>query len=331
MPASVCMPNGTAIYNNNSSVGDGASLNYQWNLGDATNSTATNPSHVYDTIGSYTVILTATSSFGCTDDTTQVFSAFFDKPVANFVVSPDRLCQGSDNVFTDQSNAPSSVVRDRMWMFGDGTLSTETNPVKQYLQPGRYEVSLVVTSTENCVSDPYKDSVIVFVQPVIDAGVSFIVGEGTTIRFRPVVNDSTSNISFLWTPGGSLSNATALRPYLVATIDQTYKLTATGEGDCTDEDTMTVKILKKVTCPNAFSPNGDGVNDTWQLDNLSEYPGAKVEVFNRYGQVVYSSRGYAKAWDGNSSGKPLPIGTYYYVIQLQNGFKPLNGSVTIIR
>jgi gliding motility-associated-like protein len=56
-----------------------------------------------------------------------------------------------------------------------------------------------------------------------------------------------------------------------------------------------------------------------------------VEVFNRYGQMVYTSNGYGTAWDGHSKGKPLPVGTYYYIIQLKNGFKPLNGSVTIIR
>jgi gliding motility-associated-like protein len=332
MPTSVCMPNGTVVFTNTSSVGDGSGLTYQWNFGDATpNSNATNASHVYGSINPYSVTLTVTSSFGCTDDTIRVFNAFFDKPVARFDVTPDRLCQGTDNRFTDQSFAPNSTVNERTWNFGDGTTSTQSNPIKQYQEPGRYEVSLVVKSTENCFSDPYTDSVIVYVQPVVDAGVSFVVAEGTTIRFRPVVNDSSNTISFLWSPGASLSSPNVLRPYLVATTDQTYTLSATGEGNCTDEDTMSVRILKPVVCPNAFSPNGDGQNDTWQLDNLADYPGAKVEVFNRYGQLVYSSRGYRTPWDGTSKGKPLPVATYYYVIQLQNGFKPLNGSVTIIR
>jgi gliding motility-associated-like protein len=332
MPTSVCMPNGTVVFTNTSSVGDGSGLNYQWNFGDATpNSTTTNASHVYSSINAYSVTLTVTSAFGCTDDTVRVFNAFFDKPVARFDVTPDRLCQGQDNRFTDQSFAPNSTVNGRTWNFGDGTTSTQSNPIKQYQEPGRYEVTLVVTSTENCVSDPFADSVIVYVQPVVDAGVSFVVAEGTTIRFRPVVNDSSNTISFLWSPGASLSSPNVLRPYLVATADQTYTLSATGEGNCTDEDTMSVRILKPVVCPNAFSPNGDGQNDTWQLDNLADYPGAKVEVFNRYGQLVYSSRGYKTPWDGTSKGKPLPVATYYYVIQLQNGFKPLNGSVTIIR
>jgi gliding motility-associated-like protein len=67
------------------------------------------------------------------------------------------------------------------------------------------------------------------------------------------------------------------------------------------------------------------------IPNLADYPGSSVEVFNRYGQRVFYSAGYGTPWDGNYNGKPVPAGTYYYVIQLQNGFKPMSGSVTILR
>ena len=83
--------------------------------------------------------------------------------------------------------------------------------------------------------------------------------------------------------------------------------------------------------PNIFTPNGDNIHDQWMIPNLADYPGATVEVFNRYGQQVYYSAGYGTPWDGKYKGKDLPAGTYYYIIQLQNGFKPLTGSVTIIR
>ena len=92
-----------------------------------------------------------------------------------------------------------------------------------------------------------------------------------------------------------------------------------------------VKILKPVKPPNVFSPNGDGINDKWMISNLSDYPGAFVEIFNRYGQRIFYSAGYNDPWDGTLSGKPLPVATYYYVITLKNSFEPLTGSVTIIR
>jgi gliding motility-associated-like protein len=330
MPASVCMPNGIVTFTNNSTVAGGLGLTYVWNFGDANSSTQTSPSHVYAAINPYTVTLRATSSAGCFDDSVQVFNAFFDKPVANFTVAPDSLCQGANNDFTDLSTAPNSSIRSRLWIFGDGSTSTVANPTKRYINPGSYTVKLVVTNNESCVSDTFRRVVRVYLQPVIDAGPSFIVPQGTVIRFNPTANDSTVT-NFKWSPGFGLSNTAALRPTLTATTDQTYTLTATAAGNCTATDFLTVKILRPVVVPNAFSPNGDNVNDRWQIDNLTDYTGVVVEVFNRYGQLVYTSNGYGTAWDGHSKGKPLPVGTYYYIIQLKNGFKPLNGSVTIIR
>jgi gliding motility-associated-like protein len=92
-----------------------------------------------------------------------------------------------------------------------------------------------------------------------------------------------------------------------------------------------VVLLLTLKIPNAFTPNGDFVNDTWRIENLDAYPGATVQIFNRYGQLVYRSVGYAKAWEGTLNGNPLPIGTYYWVIDPKNGKTPISGSVAIIR
>jgi gliding motility-associated-like protein len=115
------------------------------------------------------------------------------------------------------------------------------------------------------------------------------------------------------------------------TENQLYQLTVTGDHNCTDTASVTVKLLREVKVPNVFSPNGDGINDFWQLPNLSDYPGCTVEVFNRYGQRVYYSLGYDVPWNGTQTGKALPVGVYYYIIKLKNGFDTLTGSVTILR
>lgn len=86
-----------------------------------------------------------------------------------------------------------------------------------------------------------------------------------------------------------------------------------------------------VIIPNSFSPNGDGANDTWVIKNLSGYPQNIVEIFNRYGQRIFRSNGYGIPWDGTINGKPVPPGTYYYIVNLKNGSKSLSGSVTVIR
>jgi len=181
-----------------------------------------------------------------------------------------------------------------------------------------------------CISAAFTKQVVIYLQPVIDAGPSFTVPEGTVVQFNPTANDSTV-LSFHWSPGTGLSNANALHPFLQAMVDETYTLTAIGEGQCIASDDLKVKILKPVLVPNAFSPNGDGVHDTWNITNLSDYPGCTVEVFNRYGQRVFYSAGYGTPWNGTVSGKPLPMATYYYVIHLKNGFAPRSGSITIVK
>ncbi|WPV01635.1 beta-propeller fold lactonase family protein [Mucilaginibacter sp. cycad4] len=83
--------------------------------------------------------------------------------------------------------------------------------------------------------------------------------------------------------------------------------------------------------PNVFTPNGDGVNDNWVIKNIESYPGCTVEIFNRYGEKLFSSVGYGIAWDGRFKGSGVPGSVYYYVINLKNGSTPLSGTVTIIR
>lgn len=331
LPASICMPNGSGNFTNNSTIPGNGNLSYQWNFGDGNYSAENNPVHTYTVSGPHNVTLTATSAFGCSNEKTKLLDAFFDKPVADFSVRPDTLCQGADNEFTDLSTAPNSTVQSWTWNFGDGHSSTLQNPVNRYTTPGNYLVSLTVKNAVGCTSDVFTKNVIVYLQPVIDAGPSFIVPQGTVVTFNPKVNDS-SVLTFDWSPlGNSMINPTELRPSITAMNNQVYTLTATGPGNCTATDTMSVKILKPVNVPNSFSPNGDGINDTWQIPNLGDYPGCTVEVFNRYGMMVYKSAGYGTPWNGHFKGSALPFGTYYYVITLKNGFPPVTGSVTIVR
>jgi gliding motility-associated-like protein len=127
-----------------------------------------------------------------------------------------------------------------------------------------------------------------------------------------------------------LDSDTAAVPNSKPLVDITYQLALTNLGGCTVKDEIFIEVLKAPQVPNAFSPNGDGVNDTWRIPYLDTYPGATVDVFNRYGQKVFSSLGYATEWTGKLNGKALPVGTYYYVINPKNGLEIMNGSVTIV-
>ncbi|ANE53182.1 PKD domain-containing protein [Flavisolibacter tropicus] len=329
LPSMVCMPTGKAQFTNGSTISTNSELSYAWNFGDNSSSNEASPLHIYTRAGTYTVSLKTTSAEGCSATASKTLNKFYNQPVAAFAVSANELCQGNASVFSDQSTSSNGAVATWQWAFGDGTNNSISNPSKTYSQPGTYTVQLVVKDGVGCTSEPVSKTVQVYLQPVIDAGPNFTVKEGTTIQFKATANSS--NLLFVWTPGQELSNANILQPSLLVNNDGVYKLTATGDHNCTATDELKVVVQRPVEAPNVFSPNGDGINDTWVIKNLGLYPNSLLEVFNRYGQKVFSTKGNAKLWDGKMNGQPVPIGTYYYVIELGNGDPALKGSVTVLR
>ncbi|MGZ3766270.1 MAG: T9SS type B sorting domain-containing protein, partial [Mucilaginibacter sp.] len=89
--------------------------------------------------------------------------------------------------------------------------------------------------------------------------------------------------------------------------------------------------LSALNIPNAFTPNGDGINDYWKINGMENYPTCTIQVFTRYGQKVFESKGYVHPFDGTMNGKPLAVGVYYYLINLSSNCSILSGNLTIIR
>jgi gliding motility-associated-like protein len=329
-PSFVCMPQGRAAFTNTSTIQGGGALAYSWNFGDNGTSTATNPLHIYQAGAVYEISLTATSSFGCVGVHTDTLRQFYDQPIADFTATPSELCQGTASVFTDNSTAPNSSITKWFWSFGDGSSSGSGSVDKTYTSAGNYMVKLVVSNAVGCVSDTAVSPVTVYLQPVVDAGKGFIAKPGKLVQFAASANSP--SLSFQWTPATGLNNPNILNPTLTVSGDQTYTLIATGDNGCTASDTLRVTIQGNVTVPNAFSPNGDGINDVWLLRYIDTYPQADIKVFDRYGKIVYRGTHSSRPWDGTNQGKPLPVGVYYYVVNLKdNESAPLTGSITLIR
>ncbi len=273
---------------------------------------------------------TCVMSRGSNPADTVVIVAVRPQPKASFTATPDTVCQGGVIAFRGQGNGLGGAAVKWVWDLASGAVSAERDPRKRFTDSGRFVIRYYFFNELGCSSDTVSKEVMVFPNPhlVLDPSVSVL--EGETIMLKPRFYYGQS-LRFQWTPATYLSSDTVLSPQLVPTSNITYTLKLTGSGGCVVSDTVFIRLLRHLEVPNAFSPNGDGINDTWQIRYLDTYPGVMVQVFDRYGQAVFSSVGYAVPWDGTMNGKPLPVGTYYYIINPKSGRQVINGSVTIFR
>jgi gliding motility-associated-like protein len=160
-------------------------------------------------------------------------------------------------------------------------------------------------------------------------------GKDTIVRAgEPFMLQGSGGVSFLWQPPTGLDDPTKQYPTGLLNNAQQYTLTVTTAQGCVGFDTVMVTVLRKLLIPNAFSPNGDGVNDTWVIEELKDYPNAELQLYNRNGALVYKAKGNNIAsWNGTINNKPVPMGTYYYIINLNTTLsnKPLSGWVMVVR
>ena len=193
---------------------------------------------------------------------------------------------------------------------------------------GEAIIKYTFTSNEGC-KDSAQQTIKVVPKPQVQLPQQVYALEGGSVILQPVVTGNAS--TYGWSPGTWLDNSNVQTPRSTPAGDITYRLTVTSPQGCTAVDDITVKVLTAPIIPNAFSPNGDGINDVWNIPSLQSFSNCTVQVFNRYGKIVFTSAGYSKAWDGSYNGSSLPAGVYYYIINTGNDKKPYSGSVTILK
>jgi gliding motility-associated-like protein len=336
-PAISCLPNANVQFTNLSTVPNAApnTLSYVWDFGDPASgivntSTAIDPAHVYVTMGPYPVKLTATTADGCIQDTTIILNTLHPQPIASFTTDAIDVCIGAPFLFTSTSNPADGTIQSYSWDLADGSTRTLNSFSYTYADTGTYVVSHFIINSFGCKSTIATKTIYVNGYPDADAGPDKLMLEGGQVQFTPP-NNYPMPVTFAWTPITYLDDPTRIDPIARPPDDITYLLTVTSNKGCSDTSSVFVKVLKDPPVPNIFSPNGDGVHDTWIIPYLDSYPGCTVEVVNRYGNIVFRSVGYPTPWDGKVKGKDVPVGTYYYVIDPKNGRKRKAGYVDIIR
>lgn len=270
--------------------------------------------------GTYSV--QAVSDSGCAAPAVQTRVTVIPKVVPGINSPAASICAGSSVQLIATGGTSYK------WTPATGlSLDNIPNPIATPAKTTKYVVDI---SNGACDDSTKSVTITVNKNPSVTAGNKITLFEGQSATLHgTVAGDSITTYS--WTPSTYLSDPTALTPVATPPHDITYTLTAVSASCGIATSSVFVRVYEKITVPNTFSPNNDGVNDLWNIKSLITYPESNTQVFDRYGHKVFESTGYGTPWDGRLNGELLSEGTYYYVIDLKNGTPKVAGWVFIAR
>ncbi len=293
----------------NQSTGD--SVAYSWNMGDGTVLNTTDASHVYTTPGIYNVTLTVTD-LGCgqNDQLSMQVNVINTLPVA--IATTGVICPGEVAVLDGTFSQGGATY---LWNTG------QPMPVINVWDPGEY---ILTVSTANCTG---TDTVDVVEAPELELSSRFSACPDAELVLSVPIDGQ----SFSWNTGSTDRDATVIGP-------GTYVFTVVSMQGCTYTDTITVDPLDadaRVFAPNAFTPDGDGLNDVWSVAGYGEKE-VELLVFNRWGEQIYRTNSLLKPWDGTYNGQPVKQDVYVYVLKYnavcqQEVFTTARGHVSVLR
>ncbi|AIZ62688.1 hypothetical protein PK28_01535 [Hymenobacter sp. DG25B] len=258
-------------------------------------------------------------------------------PTVAIAVQPGGpVCPGTPLTFSISSVTNAGPAPTYQWLVNNNAVGGATKPVftSTALRDGQI-VTLRLRTTNVCgqAVTAVSNGVAVRISPPadVDAGPDKEILAGTSVILEGRA-DGTYPVTWTPTTGLTISPNDPLRPRAAPTETTTYTLSA-GEGGCADSDEVKVTVRPAIRIPNAFSPNGDGRDDTWQIEFIEQFPDNTVSVFNRWGTRIFSANNYSRAneWRGDINGKPAPVGTYYYVVVTKGPLgKSYSGSITVL-
>lgn len=290
-------------------------ITWSWDFDDGTTSSAQNPLHDFaDPKKVHNVVLRITSSVACD---------FVEKSV---YISPggvsievdfeyQALCESGEVKFINKSFIYPDTAIGYIWDFGDGNFSTEENPTYIYAAQGSYNVKLKLNTTDVCLADSVRKQ-INLEQLDITAAPNVTVNPGTPVQL--IV--SGGGTSFKWEPETWLNNPDIRNPVATPLDSITYYVTAIDEKGCEDTDSVTIKMvpIDDIFVPTAFTPNSDGKNDVLRPFMGVQYKIQEFAVYNRWGQMVFSTREFGKGWNGKVNGMMQSAGGYVWRITVKD-------------
>ncbi len=338
-----CSGQNATQFTNTSNFSSGT-INWDWDLGDGNSSAAQDPSHLYAGTGQYQVVLIGSTSDGCAD-TIEHTVTVNETPAFSFVGDSLTACGDLCTQFTSNVTT-NDAIASYNWDFGDGTTGTGQNPNHCYTLNGAtsqqaYDVSLTLTSVNGCSATvSANDYITLSPSPVADFDAHpDVINENSGHVYGH--NWSTGGTSYFWDfDDGNTDSSYAPHHVYQDTGAYTIQLIVFNQYGCSDTAYETVYVVPNpgVFCPNAFSPNGDGINDIfipsfYSLEN-SDYT---IQIYDRDGHVVFETDDMHLGWDGVKQGsteQPIP-GVYVWKITLKKAdaieVEEYVGHVTLVK
>lgn len=219
------------------------------------------------------------------------------------------------------------------WDFGDGYFSNDKYPVHAYRSTGHYEVKLVVKNLEGCMDSLTREIDVTALNLQLTAD-KYLVSREEQVLLESSADDSYTVLA--WEPANEVSDPHAFIQLLRVTATTVYLVKGISASGCTDTASVLVSVRPDVFMPTAFSPNGDGRNDFFRPVSTGPVKVRYFEIYNRYGEKVFSAGGAnaVQGWDGTYKGVPQPLGVYYYQINIETVPGEtlfLKGDITLLR
>lgn len=281
------------------------------------------------TPGVHIYTVSVNNGSGCSGVSTVTINVSPALPVPAVSPSPANACFGEPVPTFTCTNASALVGWADLQGNALGLGATFTPSVTA---TGSYTFLCVQAIDKNCISNPAAAILNIHALPVADAGVDQSICPGHTAQLN-----ASGGSSYVWTPDQTLSSGSVSNPSANPDSTTGYQVTVIDVNGCKGTDSVNVFIVVSDDCGihvyNVVTPNQDGDNDSWWIDGIASFPENTVKIFNRWGNIVWSAKGYDNTmvvWYGQSEqGDLLPAGTYYYMITI-NG-KTYTDFVELIR
>ncbi len=308
-----------ALFADQSTVANGSIIGYEWYFGDGTFLDGNqNESHIYPTEGNYNVMLKVTTDHLCIDSITNLVS-IWELPVSDFNADLLSGCEPLAVPLHSTSSIGDGWIEQNEWLVGLFITETASDPYL-YLMTGLYDVQLIATSNNGCKDTLVKENYLeVFPLP----NPNFIHSPKPATIYNPEVKfyDITPNVLSRYWDFGNGNFSYQLNPIHLFSGKGVYsvKLFVTSNDGCENSIIKPVEVIDLFTIffPNAFTPNGDGINDYYESVG-EKIKDVELLIFNRWGEMVFSGSGKNPKWDGRGASGEVIEGVYSWRARIKD-------------